>query len=663
MKLPLLILIAICAGVASTPGSAQAVVDAVPTYPIPADVGPVAPPIPALPAADESPPPAAAIAGLGQPAAICGQWYLQSNYGGSWPAASTWWEYTCTYSYPQCGGGACNQDWYPSIWTDYFYWDGSKPVFEGEFYGDYYYGSNCTYWWDAPTAQWYIFDNPECPFSGPGNAAPTANFNGSCSGLSCSFDGSGSWASDGITSYRWDFGDGSSGNGASPSHTYAAKGTYRVTLTVTDTGGATSTNSQPVAITNVAPTAQFSFSCSGLSCSFDGSASFDPDGTIQTYYWFFGDGYSARETSTTQNTYAQAGSYTVRLAVLDDKGLEVSTEQTVTVVGVSTNVPPTASFTYSCSGLSCRFDGSGSSDSDGTIIAYQWSFGDYSGASTSANTIDHTYLQAGSYTVMLKVIDDGKATATSDAKTVVVAGPNARPTAAFTFSCSGLSCSFDGSGSADTDGTITGYNWTFGDGTSGSSKTPAHAYAQPGSYTVTLTVTDNDGATATTTHVVVATNAAPTAAFTVSCSGLTCSFDGSRSTDGDGTIDSYRWDFGDGTSGAGKLAQHTYAQPRSYSVGLAVTDNDGATGTASKTFNPISLSARGYKLNGLRKVELSWNGPNGTTVDIYRNGSKIATVQASIYTDSPNTKGSGSYVYEVCAVATSICSNQTTVTF
>ncbi len=134
MKLRLFILIAICAVVALTFGSAEAAaVGAMPTYPIPADVGPVAPPIPALPAADETPPPADQIADPVTPAAVCGGWYRQSNYGGSWPAASTWWEYTCTYWYPQCGPGACTLDWYPSNWTDYFYWDGSKPVFEGEF--------------------------------------------------------------------------------------------------------------------------------------------------------------------------------------------------------------------------------------------------------------------------------------------------------------------------------------------------------------------------------------------------------------------------------------------------------------------------------------------------------------------------------------------------
>src|SRR5262249_15525380 len=161
-------------------------------------------------------------------------------------------------------------------------------------------------------------------------------------------------------------------------------------------------------------------------------------------------------------TYAAAGSYTVRLDVTDNAGIDGISEQTVTVTGTSTDVPPIASFTYSCSGFTCHFDGGSSSDSDGTIIGYQWNFGDAIGASSSVSTIDHTYGQAGSYGVTLRVVDNGKASATSGPKTITVG--NAAPTASFIVSCTGLSCSFDASASIDPDGTIAGYAWDFGDG-------------------------------------------------------------------------------------------------------------------------------------------------------------------------------------------------------
>src|SRR5262249_27902585 len=154
--------------------------------------------------------------------------------------------------------------------------------------------------------------------------------------------------------------------------------------------------------------------------------------------------------------------------VTDDAGLDAATVQTVTVTGTSSDVPPSASFTVGCSGLRCHFDGSGSSDSDGTIVAYQWWFGDSFGPSTSAGTIDHAYLQAGSYSVTLTVIDNGKASTTTGPQQLTVA--NLPPTASFSASCSGRVCSFDASASTDSDGTISGYSWSFGDGTSDAGK-------------------------------------------------------------------------------------------------------------------------------------------------------------------------------------------------
>ena len=76
-------------------------------------------------------------------------------------------------------------------------------------------------------------------------------------------------------------------------------------------------------------------------------------------------------------------------------------------------------------------------------------------------------------------------------------GANQSPTASFTKSCTDLACSFNGSGSADPDGTVASYAWAFGDGSTATGATPSHTYGAAGTYTVTLTVTDNAGATAT----------------------------------------------------------------------------------------------------------------------------------------------------------------------
>jgi len=162
---------------------------------------------------------------------------------------------------------------------------------------------------------------------------------------------------------------------------------------------------------------------------------------------------------------------------------------------------------------------------------------------------------------------------------------NSAPTASFTAVSSGLVASFDASGSADGDGTVASYDWTFGDGTSGTGRTTWRIYRVPGSYTVRLTVTDDKGAPATTTRtvLVLAANQTPTASFTSASSGLVASFDASGSADTDGKVASYAWSFGDGTSGTGRTTSRSYPAAGSYTVELTVTDDKGASATTTGT--------------------------------------------------------------------------------
>ncbi len=92
-----------------------------------------------------------------------------------------------------------------------------------------------------------------------------------------------------MASYDWDFGDGQTGTGVNPTHSYASGGTYQVSLTVTDDGGATNTVSQEVVVAdvppNVDPTASFSATPGVLTSAFDASSSSDPDGSVVSYDW------------------------------------------------------------------------------------------------------------------------------------------------------------------------------------------------------------------------------------------------------------------------------------------------------------------------------------------------------------------------------------------
>jgi subtilisin family serine protease len=164
-------------------------------------------------------------------------------------------------------------------------------------------------------------------------------------------------------------------------------------------------------------------------------------------------------------------------------------------------------------------------------------------------------------------------------------------------------------------------------------------------------------------------NVPPTASFTYSCSSLSCNFS-DASTDGDGSIASRSWNFGDGSTSTATNPSHTYTADGSYTVTLIVTDNSSAADTASQSVavsspaGGISLSATGYKVKGIQKADLTWSGSAAGYIDVYRNGARITTTaNDGAYTDSINAKGSATYTYKVCEAGTTTCSNTVTVVF
>jgi PKD repeat protein len=158
------------------------------------------------------------------------------------------------------------------------------------------------------------------------------------------------------------------------------------------------------------------------------------------------------------------------------------------------NQPPTANFSYTANGLVANFTDS-SSDSDGTIASRAWTFGD--GSTSTATNPSHTYATSGTYSVSLKVTDNGGATNTKTTS-VTVSVSNALPVANFSYIASGLAVNFTDT-STDSDGTIASRAWTFGDGSTSTATNPSHTYGAAGSYSVALKVTDNAGGTNTKT--------------------------------------------------------------------------------------------------------------------------------------------------------------------
>lgn len=364
------------------------------------------------------------------------------------------------------------------------------------------------------------------------NQAPVANAGGpytAAVGVAVSLNGSASRDPDGtIASYAWNFGNGSSGSGATPSVTYASAGTFTITLTVTDNAGATNQAQAQVSVTanTRPPVANAGGPYSGtanVAISFSGAASTDPDGSIVSYSWTFGDGSAAVAGATPVHTYAAGGSYTVVLTVTDNDGLSNSASVTVNVTDGTGLQPPVARPGGPYTGLvgqALSFNGAGSSDPDGSIVSYDWKFGD--GGTASGATPTYAYATAGTYTVELKVTDSSAKTSTATTTATIAASnraPTANPGGPYT-SSPGVAVAFDGRGSSDPDGTVASYAWDFGDGSGlGSGATPSHAYTAAGTYTVTLRVTDNSGlqGAAVATSVVVQALSGGEALYAANC--------------------------------------------------------------------------------------------------------------------------------------------------
>lgn len=181
--------------------------------------------------------------------------------------------------------------------------------------------------------------------------------------------------------------------------------------------------------------------------------------------------------------------------------------------------------------------------------------------------------------------------------------PPQPPKAEFSFSPDnpkvGETISFDASTSSDPDGQIVKYDWDFGDGftLSGSEQTPLHTYTSAGEFTVKLIVTDDDGLTGTQTQrikVLEVTSQPPKAEFKFDPEDPkvdeTVQFT-DQSTDADGQITSWDWDFGDGSTSTEQNPTHSYTTAGSFTVTLAVTDNDDLTNTTSKTITVLEPGA------------------------------------------------------------------------
>ena len=305
----------------------------------------------------------------------------------------------------------------------------------------------------------------------------------------------------------------------------------------------------------------------------DGSGSSDPDGTIMSYDWAFGDGTGATGMGvpgTVSHTYSASNTYDITLTVTDNDGL-ISDPATLTVTVSKELMYPVALFTPSMAGMVASVDATASYDPDGTSLAYAWNFGDGSPVDTTSGVkATHTYTIAATYPITLTVTDaDNLASSVShDVIAVMNTPPVLGPIGAKTVNELAL-LTFTATA---TDADIPAQTLTFsltGTVPVGASITPAGLFtwtpteAQgPGDYTFDVVVSDGVVTDSETITVHVNEDNSPTASFTYAVNGQTVTVT-STSTDDHGIV-SYVWSWGDKTaddSTSGMLASHTYVKP------------------------------------------------------------------------------------------------------
>ena len=346
-----------------------------------------------------------------------------------------------------------------------------------------------------------------------------------------------------------------------------------------------------------------------------------PNGSIQQYEMQHNSKYYLNK------TYSELGKYNWTVYANDTLG-NINNYSGAFVI---TNFPH-ANFSYSPENPTDLdtlnfFDNS--IDSDGFIVNYTWNFGD-GNVSYGRNT-SHKYADNGMYNVTLTIADNDGAT-NSTSKAIYVS--NILPAAAFNYTPLNPTdmdmITFNASNSSDLDGIVVNYTWDFGDGSAGYGCIAFHRYLSDGNYTVKLTVRDNDDGINSTEKNIAILNCPPVANF--SCSVYDFSvYLIDLSSDPDGFIKNYTWNFGDGNVSHVKNALHTYAHEGVYNISLTVVDDDGSTAIAYQTVaigifltanfsyipsNPVSKEQISFLDNSSHASSWQWSFGDGSSSDL-----------------------------------------------
>ncbi|MBT4384185.1 PKD domain-containing protein [Candidatus Peregrinibacteria bacterium] len=419
--------------------------------------------------------------------------------------------------------------------------------------------------------------------------------------LTVKFDATASYDPDGeIINYEWDFdGDGryDDGEGVKSEYEFTQEGNFDVSLRVTDNNGefnvstftveAGSVGGMRAIISSDVPEGDPYYV--GEKYEFTGELSQIRDGVIKKYSWDFGDGTKVQSRNTS-HTFEKAGDFDLTLTVENSDGDEDVTLLEILVLeeGTAPQGDIQASTLSGPVPLTVVFDGTGSQDPDDDITDFEWDFDGDGTVDDSGDKVSHTYEEQGVFNATLFVTDS---TGITDETTVSIeAGAQGIIGRVEVDSNNGEvphTVRFDASASTYKDGSIVSYEYDFGDGSDiyigGSSVT--YKYNEVGTFSASVTVVGADGLRNTAPIQIVVRPVALTACFTVNIDNgsapIFLSVDPSCSQ---GTIDSYRWEFGDGEiSFDRKPDVHNYTETGVYTIHLEVTSSEGIVDNFEKS--------------------------------------------------------------------------------
>jgi PKD repeat protein len=352
---------------------------------------------------------------------------------------------------------------------------------------------------------------------------------------------------------------------------------------------------QPLEPVNEPPEVLFTISpvvpIAGLNTVFNASTSKDIGGRIESYLWDFGDGNRTWRTNEPFAThiYLNRGPCTVTLTLEDEVGATNASSQNIII-----NNPPRANFTITppnpVVGDQVKFDASESYDSeDGRSLAYYWEISNGSAIFRVVSPPKLPFDEPGMHWVNLTVTDKNGAKGYKNELLKI----NQPPIPHIGFDNASLTLgtmiNFSAAASEDLDGKIVRYAWNFGDDSEvDHNKTAQHIYSDGGEKTIRLSVEDNGGAISDISQEIFI-NRPPIASFSVDPAepkkGEPVSFNASASSDPDGKIMKYSWDFGEGkvepATYTSEFAVNTYYRSQEYNITLTVEDDKGAKNTAS----------------------------------------------------------------------------------